>query len=422
MKILVVGSGGREHALVWRLAQSGHALWAAPGNPGIARHATCLPVPVHDLPAIEAEALALRVDLVVIGPEAPLCAGLADRLRAAGIAVFGPGAEAAQLEGSKAFCKRFFARHGLRTADFFVCDSAAEAEQAIAALGPRVVVKADGLAAGKGVVVCSSEAQARQAVRDILVERRFGAAGQRLVIERRLTGQELSVMAVTDGTRYHVLAQAEDHKAVFDGDEGPNTGGMGTVSPAQWATGPLLERVCSEVFDRTLAGLAADGLEFRGVLYAGLMVDEAGEPWLLEYNCRFGDPETQPVMARFRGDLAEYLAGAAAGQLPAAAPGWDERSAVCVVLAARGYPDAPASGDVITGVEAAEREPGVVVFHAGTALRDGALVTAGGRVLGVTALAADSEAARAAAYRAVARISFDGMHYRRDIGARKGQS
>ncbi len=419
MKILVVGGGGREHALVWSLARKGHQVLAAPGNPGIAKQAECLDFGASNLDAIEQAALERGVELVVVGPEAPLVDGLADRLRARGVLVFGPGAAAAQLEGSKVFAKEFFARHGIPTAEFAVCKTPEEADAAIERLGGALVIKADGLAAGKGVVVCSTTDQAREAARLMLVERRFGDAGARVVVERRLFGQELSVMALTDGTRYEVLAQAEDHKAIFDGDRGPNTGGMGTVSPAPWASEELIARVCREVFEPTLRGLREDGLEYRGVLYAGLMVGDDGLPWMLEYNCRFGDPEAQPVLARLEDDLGAWLAGAAAGELPDGPMRWDARTAVCVILAAAGYPSSPRKGDEIRGVDAVDSEPDMIVFHAGTAMRDGALHTAGGRVLAVTALAADTESARQRAYAGVERIDFEGKQYRRDIGARE---
>jgi phosphoribosylamine--glycine ligase len=418
MHILVVGGGGREHALAWRLARSGHRVVAAPGNPGIAAVAECVPIGAGDLDGLEALALERQVELVVIGPEAPLVAGLSDRLRARGLLVFGPSQAAAQLEGSKTFSKEFFARHGIPSADFATVTSMAEADAAIARLGDRVVVKADGLAAGKGVVVCSARDQARAAARSMLEEHAFGEAGQRVVIEQRLEGHELSVMALTDGTRYELLAQAEDHKTIFDGDQGPNTGGMGTVSPAPWATEALIDRVRREIFDPTLTGLAADGLDYRGVLYAGIMVAPDGAPWILEYNCRFGDPETQPVMCRFASDPGAWLAGAAAGALPAGSIEWDPRTAVCVVLAAADYPEAPRKGDVITGLDELEADD-LVVFHAGTARKGDSLVTAGGRVLGVTALGADVSAARARAYAAVDRIEFEGKQFRRDIGARR---
>jgi phosphoribosylamine--glycine ligase len=421
MKILVVGSGGREHALIWSLARSGHRVLCAPGNPGIAAQARCLDVRADALAELEAAATREAVDLVVIGPEAPLVAGLADRLRSAGIAVFGPGADGARLEGSKIFGKEFFQRHGIPTAPFRTCETLRQAEQAIDDIGRAgagVVVKADGLAAGKGVVVCSDGDTARRAAHDMLERRRFGAAGARVVIEQRLRGRELSIMAITDGARFELLAQVEDHKALDDGDRGPNTGGMGTVSPPTWrADDALMARIAREVFAPTLRGLAAEGIDYRGVLYAGLMIDAHGQPWMLEYNCRFGDPETQPVLARLQGDLGAWLAGAAAGALPDGAMAWDPRPAVCVILAAAGYPEQPRAGDRITGLEHGFGDD-VLVFHAGTATRDNDLITAGGRVLGVTALAADLASARGRAYDAVARISFPGMQFRRDIGAR----
>jgi len=380
--------------------------------------ATCIPGAVSDLDGVVDVAISSHMDLVVIGPEVPLVEGLADRLRAAGIAVFGPGAEAAQLEGSKSYSKKFFARHGIRSAQFFECTSKADLEAAVAALGERMVVKANGLAAGKGVVVCSSATEALQAGTEMLEDGRFGDAGRSLVVETRLEGREISVMALCDGSRYEVLAQAEDHKAIFDGDVGPNTGGMGTVSPPTWATEELLNAIRRDIFDPTLAGLQSDGLDFRGVLYAGVMVDEAGLPWLLEYNVRFGDPETQPVLMRMKSDLGAWLAGAAAGALPSGHIEWDPQPAVCVVLASANYPAGSRSGDRISGITSAEALPGVQVFHAGTSQHDDGYQTAGGRVLGVTALGATAKDAAAHAYGAVDKISFDGMQFRRDIGRR----
>lgn len=418
MRIMIVGSGGREHALAWRLAREGHQLWAAPGNPGIAKVATCLPIAPLALDELVAAALTHAVELVVVGPEAPLVAGLADRLRAAKVAVFGPGQSGARLEGSKVFSKQFFERHGIATAAFRVATSATEVEAALAALGTSLVVKADGLAAGKGVVVCASADEVRAAAAAML-SGRFGAAGTRLVLEQRLLGRECSLLALTDGERLEVLAPAEDHKTIYDGDLGPNTGGMGTVSPA-WISDELVARARAELLEPTLAGLRAEGIDYRGVLYAGLMVDDAGRPWLLEYNCRFGDPETQPVLARLRGPFGEVLASCAAGTMRVGELSWDPRVAVCVVVAAAGYPEAPELGDVIEGA-AGDFGDEVMVFHAGTALRDGALVSSGGRVLGVTALGAGVEEARRAAYAAVARIGLRGMQVRRDIGQRRGR-
>ncbi|HUJ60290.1 MAG TPA: phosphoribosylamine--glycine ligase [Kofleriaceae bacterium] len=418
MKILVVGSGGREHALAWRLAR-GHEVIAAPGNPGIDQVARCFPVGVGETERLVELAAVERVQLVVVGPEAPLVAGLADRLRERGIATFGPGAAGAQLEGSKAFSKLFFERHRIPTARFRVARTVGEAAAAIEELGGEsgIVVKADGLAAGKGVVVVETAEAARAAARDMLEARRFGDAGATVVIEQRLVGREVSVLALTDGKRLEVLPAVEDHKTIFDGDRGPNTGGMGTVSPA-WASDAILARVRRDILEPTVRGLHADGIDYRGVLYAGVMVDAAGAPYLLEYNCRFGDPETQPIMARAVGDLGAVLDGAARGELPAGKLGWDARVAVCVVVAAAGYPGAVRTGDPIGGLD--DVPPDVMVFHAGTT-RDlaGRLVTAGGRVLGVTALGISIDQARDRAYAVVDAVQLAGKQARRDIGARR---
>jgi phosphoribosylamine---glycine ligase len=415
MKVLVIGNGGREHALVWRIARGGHEVIAAPGNPGIEQLARCVPVGVGELDALVALAKREQVDLVVVGPEAPLVAGLADRLRAAGLLTFGPGADGARLEGSKAFSKQFFARHNIPTARFRVVSTVAEAEAAIDEIGDHVVVKADGLAAGKGVVVAADRAEAKAAAREMLEARRFGDAGATVVVEERIIGREVSVHALTDGKRVEVLPAVEDHKTIFDGDRGPNTGGMGTVSPA-WSNADLLERIVHEILQPTVRGLAADGIDYRGVLYAGVMVDAAGAPYLLEYNCRFGDPETQPIMARMIGDLGIVLAGAARGELPAGKLAWDARVAVCVVVAAAGYPGNVRTGDPI-GLDHVSDD--VVVFHAGTARKGNQLVTAGGRVLGVTALGVSVAQARERAYAVVDAVELDGKQCRRDIGARR---
>ncbi len=423
MHILVIGSGGREHALVWRLARTGHRIVAAPGNPGIEGSAECVAIGVEDHARLVELAVARQVDLVVVGPEAPLVAGLADQLRAAGVLTFGPGAAGARLEGSKVWSKQFFARHRIPTAPFAVAATVAEADAGIDRLANAggVVVKADGLAAGKGVVVASTPDEAKAAARAMLEARRFGDAGATVVIEQRIVGREVSVLALTDGTRLEVLPAVEDHKAIFDGDLGPNTGGMGTVSPA-WVSDAILARIRSEILEPTLRGLRADAIEYRGVLYAGVMVEPSGAPYLLEYNCRFGDPETQPIMARVRGDVGAVLVGAARGEMPVGALAWDARLAVCVVVAAAGYPDAVRTGDPIDGLPAPDHGASdVLVFHAGTARRadDGQLVSAGGRVLGVTALGISVEQARAKAYAAVDRIELSGKQVRRDIGARQ---
>jgi phosphoribosylamine---glycine ligase len=418
MRILVIGSGGREHALAWRLAKAGHQIIAAPGNPGIEAVAECVPIAVTEHARLVELAVARQVGLVVVGPEAPLVAGIADQLRAAGVMTFGPGAAGARLEGSKVFSKQFFARHRIPTAPFAVAREVADADAAIDRLcgAAGVVVKADGLAAGKGVVVAADAAEARAAARAMLVARRFGDAGAAVVIEQRVAGREVSVLALTDGARLEVLPSVEDHKTIFDADRGSNTGGMGTVSPA-WITEAIATRIRSEILEPTLRGLRAEAIEYRGVLFAGVMVEPSGAPYLLEYNCRFGDPEIQPITARMRGDLGAVLLGAARGEMPVGALAWDARIAVCVVVAAAGYPDAVRSGDPITGLDAVDAEVGV--FHAGTARRaDGQLVSAGGRVLGVTALGLGVAQARAKAYDAVDRIELAGKQVRRDIGAR----
>ncbi|HEY1811680.1 MAG TPA: phosphoribosylamine--glycine ligase [Kofleriaceae bacterium] len=418
MKILVIGSGGREHALVWRLAAAGHELVAAPGNPGIAELARCEPVAIDDLDGLVALAQREAVALVVVGPEAPLVAGLADRLRAAGLATFGPGAAGAQLEGSKAFSKQFFARHHIPTAPFELARTIAEADAGIDRLGGACVVKADGLAAGKGVVVAATADEARTAAREMLGGR-FGSAGAMLVIEKCIAGREVSILALTDGRRLEVLPSVEDHKTIFDGDRGPNTGGMGTVSPA-WTSDAVLRRIRTDILEPTVRGLRADGIDYRGVLYAGVMVDAQGTPWLLEYNCRFGDPETQPIMARAQGDLGGVLHAAAIGELQPGVLAWDARVAVCVVIAAAGYPGSVRTGDEIRGPGLDRPAPdGTVVFHAGTAAKAGGLVTAGGRVVGVTALGISIDQARDRAYAVVDAIELPGKQARRDIGARR---
>jgi len=371
---------------------------------------------VGELDKLVALAEEESVDLVVVGPEAPLVAGLADQLRANRIPTFGPGAAGAQLEGSKAFSKQFFARHGIPTAAFEVVTTVEQADEAIAKLGGSVVVKADGLAAGKGVVVAANADEAKAAAREMLEARRFGDAGATVIIERRIVGREVSVLALTDGRRLEVLPAVEDHKTIFDDDKGPNTGGMGTVSPA-WTNPDMVERITREILQPTVRGLAADGIQYRGVLYAGVMVDKAGAPWLLEYNCRFGDPETQPIMARLHGDLGKVFLGCAKGELPAGVLAWDARVAVCVVVAAAGYPGQVKTGEKIAGVP--ESTDDMIVFHAGTADKDGKLVTSGGRVFGVTALGVSVEQARERAYGAVDAIELAGKQARRDIGGRK---
>jgi phosphoribosylamine---glycine ligase len=398
------------------MASSPHLsdLHAAPGNPGIASIASCHDVPLGDLERMTTLALDLRADLVVVGPEAPLVAGLADRLAVAGIACFGPMAAAARLEGSKRFAKDVMAAAGVPTARYSVCDTVAGAQLAIAEAEGNVVIKADGLAAGKGVFVCSSVAEADDAVSACLVDRRFGGAGEQVLVEERLEGPEVSVLALCDGSAVVPLAPARDYKRAQDGDRGPNTGGMGAVSPVAGLGDDFAAEVVRSVHRPVIQELARRGTPFQGCLYAGLMLTPDG-PRVLEFNVRWGDPETQAIVPRLSGDLLEALAAVAAGRLGSGSVEASSQACVSVVLAARGYPDAPEQGAVIDGVDAAERVEGVTVFHAGTDTRDGRLIVAGGRVLNVSAVGADVSEARDRAYAAVAEIHFDGMQARTDI-------
>ena len=419
LRVLLVGNGGREDALAWKLAQSPRlgALYAAPGNPGIARVAECVPVRADDITALADLADRERIDLTVVGPEVPLALGLADALEARGRAVFGPSRAAAALESSKVFAKELFVRYGIPTARFGTFDDPGAARAFVGELGGRAVVKADGLAAGKGAVVCADPAEAAQAIGDMLERRVFGEAGARVVVEEYLEGEEVSVFALTDGSTVCPFAWAQDHKAVFDGDRGPNTGGMGAYSPAPVLEPTLAGQLVETVLGPTIRGMAAEGRPYRGVLYLGLMLTSAG-PRVLEYNVRFGDPECQVLVPRLAGDLLPLCQAVAEGRGLPPSVAWRPEAAVCVVLASGGYPGGYRTGLPIEGVEQAEAHPGVTVFHAGTARRDGRLTTSGGRVLGVTALGPDIAAAVTLAYAGAAEIRFDGMHYRRDIGHR----
>ena len=420
MKVLIVGGGGREHALAWKIAQSPvvDALVAAPGNPGIARHARCVDIGVDAHGDLVDFARRERVDLTVIGPEAPLVAGLAGRFATAGLAVFGPSARAAAIEGSKAFSKDLMRRYGIPTARFSTFDDADRARRFCRDMGAPLVVKADGLAAGKGAIVCPTLEDADLAIAECMERRAFGAAGTRVVVEEFMVGQEVSFFVLSNGSDVMALAAAEDHKAIFDGDRGPNTGGMGCYSPVAAFDEALEKRVMETIVRPTLAALAREGAPYRGVLYTGLMLTPQG-PKVVEFNCRFGDPECQALMVRAPGDLVPLLLAAARGDAWPPSRQWPSAASVCVNVASGGYPGKYSTGLPIRGVEAAEARPGVHVFHAGTATRDGTLVTAGGRVLGVTAVAESMEAAIAAAYAAVHEISFEGMHCRTDIGRRK---
>ena len=408
----MIGSGGREHALAWRLAQSPSVdrLIAAPGNPGIARHARIVAIDIADHAAVVALCRAEAIDLVVIGPEAPLCAGLADDLRAAAVAVFGPDAAAARLEGSKAFTKALCARANIPTARWLRPQSAAEAIAALPRFGLPVVIKADGLAAGKGVVIAQTTAEAHAAINDL--------AGEPMLIEEFMHGEEVSLFALSDGVCVVPFGTAQDHKRVGDGDVGPNTGGMGAYSPARILTPALEARAMAEIVAPTVAALAAAGTPYVGVLYAGLMLTADG-PKLVEYNCRFGDPECQVLMPRFVGDLGELCLAVATGRLGAiAAPQFADDSTLAIVIAAAGYPASPRAGGTIRGIDDAERD-GAIVFQAGTALDGDALVATGGRVLAVTATAATVSAARERAYAAAARVDYADGFCRSDIGWRE---
>lgn len=418
MKIFLVGSGGREHAIAWKLTQSERVakVYIAPGNGGTARLAKAenVAIAIDDLTRLRDFAQEKAIDLTVVGPEAPLVAGLVDLFANAGLTVFGPCQAAARLEGSKAFAKEFMRQHHIPTGGAATFADFEEAMDYLHSLSELPVIKASGLAAGKGVILPETMAEAAETLRTIMVEKRFGHAGDTVLIEERLVGSELSVLAFCDGKTFHIMPPAQDHKRLLDGDRGPNTGGMGAFSPSALVTPELLTQVGRDVLRPTLEGMAAAGTPYVGVLYAGLMLTHDG-PKVLEFNCRFGDPETQVVLPRLDGDLAEILLTCCQGTLDQVAPRWSDESAVTVVMASGGYPDTYRKGLIMTGIEAAEAN-GCTVFHAGTTLHDGQLVTDGGRVLAVTALGDDMDTAVEKAYRGISAIRFEGAVYRRDIG------
>lgn len=421
-KVLVVGSGGREHALATRLLESpsvGEVI-VVPGNPGTrAAPASLAPKVLRNAPGDPLDvAKSERPELVVVGPEVPLAAGLVDELEALGIPAFGPTASAARLESSKAFMKEFATRHGIVTAPYAIVRSEADLDAALAGFPDPPVVKADGLCAGKGVVVAETHAEARAVAGEMLSGKLFGEAGRTLVLEQRVSGFELSVHAISDGHRFFVLPYSQDHKRIGDADTGANTGGMGAYAPAELVDAPRRRWIEQNVIERAIEGMARDGHPFRGTLYAGLMLPPVGDPVLIEFNVRFGDPETQVLVNALDGDLGLALAGAARGALDPTGLSVSGRVALCVVLAARGYPGTPATGDVIEGLARAAEQPGVRVYHAGTRAEGERIVTAGGRVLGVTAQGATLSEAKRRAYAAVDEIRFAGMQFRRDIGAR----
>ena len=419
LTVLVVGSGGREHALVWKIAQSPlvEKIFAAPGNPGMANIAEQVPLPVDETARIVDFAVKRRIDLTVVGPEAPLAGGITDDLVKHGLLVCGPSRAAAQLEGSKVFTKNILAKYGIPTADFRVFDSYDDAEQYLLTHRLPVVIKADGLAAGKGVSVAGTYEEGTAFLRGVMEKRVFGAAGERVVIEECLTGEEASYIVFTDGETFVPLPSSQDHKRIGDGDTGPNTGGMGAYSPAPVLTPEVERKVQKEIFEPLLSGMRAEGMPFRGILYGGLMI-ERGAAKVLEFNVRFGDPEAQPLFMRLSSDLVPLLMQCARGKITDAVMEIDPRPTVCIVMSSGGYPGAYRKGFPITGIDEAEGLGGVQVFHAGTAIRDGKLVNSGGRVLGVTAVDDDIRKAIERGYRAVEKIQWEGAYYRTDIGKR----
>ena len=427
MKILVIGSGGREHALVWKLAQSPHAtqIWCAPGNAGIAQErlakngaaVECVNIGAEDLPKLLAFALEKKADLTVVGPDNPLALGIVDLFQKNGLRIWGVNQKAAQFESSKVFSQKFMEKYGIPTAAAGTFDNVIAAKKFSATMGGRCVVKADGLALGKGVLICTNQAEAEQAVDEIMVSKAFGAAGARVVIQEFLEGVEVSMHALCDGKTAKIFPTSQDHKRALDGDQGLNTGGMGTYSPTPFLTDAQLTDAAKTILDPFMRGCVEEGIDYRGILYPGIMLTKSG-PKVLEFNARFGDPETQVYLTRLENDLVELLGASADGTLGKIELKWSPLASVCVVMASGGYPGSYPKGKVIAGLDAANSLPGTKVFHAGTALKDGQVVTNGGRVLGVTGLGADLKSALATAYQAVESIRFEGAHFRRDIAAK----
>ena len=421
MRILLIGGGGREHALAWKLVQSPKVekLFAAPGNPGMAllQKCECINLNVDDLEGVADYAEEQSIDLTVVGPEAPLVAGLADVFKRRGLPVFGPSKDAAQLEGSKAFSKELMAKYNIPTAFFKICEDIETAKAYVEEKGAPIVVKADGLAAGKGVVVAMTKQEALDAIDEMMGDHKFGAAGARLVLEEYMEGEEASLLAFTDGKTVVPMIAAQDHKRVFDGDEGPNTGGMGTYAPAPVMTDVLRLKATELILKPVVEAMAKEGMPYQGCLYAGLMI-KGDSVKVVEFNCRFGDPETQVVLPLLDGDLAEIMLDCATGTLDKAEVAWYNKAAVCVVMASGGYPESYEKGKEIAGLAAAEEDKDVVVFHAGTKEAEGKIVTSGGRVLGVTAVDSSIRAARDRAYAAVEKIAFEKNFYRKDIAWR----
>jgi phosphoribosylamine---glycine ligase len=419
MKVLVIGSGGREHALVWKLCQSARVskLYCAPGNGGICDEAECVPADIKSLDSLISIAAQLKPDLTVIGPELPLTLGVVDEFVGRGWRIFGPTKAAAQLESSKSFAKQFLQRHHIPTAHYAICNSPAEVRDALGHFHAPVVVKADGLAAGKGVVIAKTKEEATTVAGEMLSGKMLGQAGTRVILEECLQGEELSFLVFSDGERVAPLVAAQDHKRLGDGDTGPNTGGMGAYSSPTIIDDKMRDWLVNHIARPVVAGMKAEGAEFKGVLYCGLMMTARG-PMVLEFNCRFGDPETQPILMRLESDLIEAIDASIDGRVSEGDFRWSNDSSVCVVVTSGGYPGTFDSGKRITGLEEAARMEGVKIFHAGTTRRDGVYYTSGGRVLGVTARAPDLGVAVARAYEAVSSIGFEGAHYRKDIAAK----
>ncbi|MCK9555342.1 phosphoribosylamine--glycine ligase [bacterium] len=417
MKVLVVGSGGREHALVWKLSKSNSVsgIYCAPGNGGISALADCIDIAANDIEGLLAFAKKEKIDFTVVGPEAPLVSGIVDIFEKEGLHIFGPVSQGAKLEGSKAFSKIFMRKHGIPTAEFQIFDNSDEAADYIRGKKYPLVVKADGLAAGKGVFVCASAAEAEEAAGLIMKKGIFGKAGREIVVEECLKGEEASILAFCDGNTIMPMDSSQDHKRIFDGDKGPNTGGMGAYSPAPVITGDLMKVIDEKILQRTIRGLKKEGIKYKGVIYAGIMVTDKG-PMVLEYNVRFGDPETQPLLMRMKTDLMEVIKAVSAGDLNKIKLEWDDRAAVCVVMASGGYPGRYDKGFEVTGLEKAGGINDVFVFHAGTRRKDGRILTSGGRVIGVTALGNNIEKAVEKAYNAAGLIKFEGVFFRKDIG------
>ncbi|UCD71927.1 MAG: phosphoribosylamine--glycine ligase [Syntrophobacterales bacterium] len=419
MKVMIVGSGGREHSLVWKIGQSPRVskLFCAPGNAGIAQMAECIDIPVTDLEALAAFADKSGVDLTVVGPEVPLTMGVVDFFEERGLRIFGPHKDAAEIEGSKVFCKELMSKYGIPTAQFQAFKERNEAAEYVEHIGAPVVVKADGLAAGKGVIPSMTKEDALEALNKIMVERAFGDAGKRVVIEEFLIGEEASFIVLTDGETVVPFASSQDHKPIYDGDRGPNTGGMGAYSPAPVVTEEVHKKIMDEIMIPITKGMASEGRPYRGVLYGGLMIKD-GQVKVLEFNARFGDPENQPIMMRMRGDIIPLLEACIDGNLQKGSIDWDPRWAVCVVMASKGYPGSYEKNKVIQGLDRVMKREDVFVFHAGTARAGEDIVTNGGRVIGVTALGEDARRAIDLAYSAARKIKWDGVYFRSDIGKR----